>query len=126
VNFSDSEREESEYETEGEEEERSPERKMEDSEPEWQDSEEEEQEQEQEEEEEAAGGGASEEEAEVCRSLLGFYFACINFPLYEKDKDGCREQRGGRMDSWSDLRCIIVLSLGCLFWIWGKGSSWPL
>lgn len=64
VNFSDSEREESEYETEGEEEERSPERKMEDSEPEWQDSEEEEQEQEQEEEEEAAGGGASEEEAE--------------------------------------------------------------
>lgn len=56
VDFSDSEREESEYETEGEEEERSPERKMEDSEPEWEDSEEE--------QEEAAVGVASEEEAE--------------------------------------------------------------
>jgi len=100
VDFSDSDREESEYETEGEEEERSPERKMEDSEPEWQDSEDEEQEQGQE-EEEAAEGGASQEEAEVCSSLLGFYCACISVPLYDTNKDGCQEQRGGRVDGWS-------------------------
>uniref|UniRef100_A0A803M0U5 Uncharacterized protein n=1 Tax=Chenopodium quinoa TaxID=63459 RepID=A0A803M0U5_CHEQI len=61
VDFSDSERDESEYETDGGEEERSPERRMEDSEPEWQDSEDEEQGE--------AVGGASEEEAEEPKQM---------------------------------------------------------
>ncbi|KNA10585.1 hypothetical protein SOVF_142980 [Spinacia oleracea] len=61
VDFSDSERDESEYETDGAEEERSPERRMEDSEPEWQDSEDEEQE---------AAVAASEEEAEEPKQVV--------------------------------------------------------
>uniref|UniRef100_A0A803L9H4 RNA polymerase-associated protein LEO1 n=2 Tax=Chenopodium quinoa TaxID=63459 RepID=A0A803L9H4_CHEQI len=61
VDFSDSERDESEYETDGGEEERSPERRMEDSEPEWKDSEDEEQGE--------AVGGASEEEAEEPKQM---------------------------------------------------------
>lgn len=69
MNFSDSEREESEYETDGGEDERSPERRMEDSEPEWQDSEDEEQ------EAEAPEGGASEEEIEVRESCYFQTFA---------------------------------------------------
>lgn len=66
VDFSDSERDESEYETDGAEEERSPERRMEDSEPEWQDSEDEEQE---------AAVAASEEEAEVRNWPIIFFLS---------------------------------------------------
>lgn len=86
VDFSDSEREESEYETDGGEEERSPERRMEDSEPEWQDSEDEEQ------EEEPVEGGASEEEAEEPKQTVKEARGSLKRKEIESDEESPRKK----------------------------------
>ncbi|KAL2935407.1 Protein LEO1-like protein [Bienertia sinuspersici] len=86
VDFSDSERGESEYETDGGEEDRSPERRMEDSEPEWVDSENEEQ------EGEAGEGGASEEEAEEPNQMAKDARASLKRKEIDSDEESPRKK----------------------------------
>lgn len=79
IDFSESDREESEYETEGEEDERSPHKKIEGEEPEY---DEEDEEEEEERDDEVDANRASEEEEEEAAVFFYYLFSSTNFPCF--------------------------------------------